>query len=192
MTCEEVARLIESGIPGAQATVKDLTGTGDHFSAVVVAKAFDDKSPLKTHRFPDIREKLRDAMNGKYEKCLKKLPSFAEQFVMHWKNQTFKNDVDGVNEKLFLRETSCAVSSFLVADCVFPTVREIQDYAQRNPGTVEEDAVVKAQRRALKEWLNKVESAVARIQNIEAELKKQPEPPRDTSTLGGVPWKQAL
>jgi stress-induced morphogen len=45
-----VAALIESGIPGARAEVKDLTGTGDHFSAVVTAEAFAGKGLLQQHR----------------------------------------------------------------------------------------------------------------------------------------------
>lgn len=44
MTPEELQRLIESGIPGAQAYV---TGDGYKFEAVVVSKAFEGLSMLK-------------------------------------------------------------------------------------------------------------------------------------------------
>jgi stress-induced morphogen len=50
VTTDEVKRLIEEGIPGATATVGDLTGTGDHFKAEVVAAAFRGKSMIEQHR----------------------------------------------------------------------------------------------------------------------------------------------
>ena len=62
MTCDEVAKLIEAGIEGAKASVKDLTGTGDHFSAEVVATEFDGKSALQRHRM--VYAALGDAMQG--------------------------------------------------------------------------------------------------------------------------------
>jgi stress-induced morphogen len=50
MTTDEVKQLIERGIPGAVATVTDLTGTGDHFKAEVHAAAFADKSMIQQHQ----------------------------------------------------------------------------------------------------------------------------------------------
>lgn len=50
MTTDEVKRLIEAGIEGAEASVTDLTGTGDHFRADVVAAAFDGKSMIQQHK----------------------------------------------------------------------------------------------------------------------------------------------
>ena len=47
MQNEEVARLIEEGLPGSQVTV---TGDGRHFEAVVVNEAFAGKSPLQKQR----------------------------------------------------------------------------------------------------------------------------------------------
>lgn len=50
MTTDEVKQLIEKGIPGAAATVSDLTGTGDHFRADVVSVAFQGKTMIEQHQ----------------------------------------------------------------------------------------------------------------------------------------------
>lgn len=48
---EELERLLRQGIPGAtEVVVKDLTGTRDHFEALVVAEGFAGKSRLERHR----------------------------------------------------------------------------------------------------------------------------------------------
>jgi stress-induced morphogen len=46
----EIQRRIEAAIPGAQVDVEDYTGGGDHFRAVVRAKAFDGLSRIEQHR----------------------------------------------------------------------------------------------------------------------------------------------
>ncbi|MBX7100980.1 MAG: BolA/IbaG family iron-sulfur metabolism protein [Myxococcaceae bacterium] len=45
-----IARRIEAALPGAQVTVRDLTGTGDHFEAQVVSAAFQGKSMVEQHQ----------------------------------------------------------------------------------------------------------------------------------------------
>lgn len=50
MTTDEVAALIEKGLPGARASVTDLTGTGDHFKAEVIAAGFQGKSMIEQHQ----------------------------------------------------------------------------------------------------------------------------------------------
>lgn len=62
MTADEVKQKIEAGIPGASVTVKDLTGTSDHFSAVVIAPAFAGKSVMQMHRM--VYAALGEAMKG--------------------------------------------------------------------------------------------------------------------------------
>lgn len=62
LTTDDVARLIEVGIPGAKATVTDMTGTSDHFDATVVAAAFDGKSLIQQTRM--VYAALGDAMHG--------------------------------------------------------------------------------------------------------------------------------
>ncbi|HEX4109812.1 MAG TPA: BolA/IbaG family iron-sulfur metabolism protein [Solirubrobacteraceae bacterium] len=49
-TADELKRRIEEAIPGAQAQVQDTTGTGDHFQATIVAKAFAGRSRIEQHR----------------------------------------------------------------------------------------------------------------------------------------------
>ena len=50
LTTEDVQKMIESHISGAQVVVRDLTGTSDHFAVRVVSKAFEDKSLVQQHQ----------------------------------------------------------------------------------------------------------------------------------------------
>lgn len=50
MTTDEIQRLIEAGLPGAQVKVTDTTGTGDHFAAVVKAPQFTGKTLVQQHQ----------------------------------------------------------------------------------------------------------------------------------------------
>lgn len=50
LTCEEVAALIELGIPGASVEVKDMTGTSDHFDVAVIADAFEGVGLVQRHQ----------------------------------------------------------------------------------------------------------------------------------------------
>jgi acid stress-induced BolA-like protein IbaG/YrbA len=47
MMPEQIAELIEAGIPGCTATVE---GDGTHFSAVVISEEFAGKSPVQQHQ----------------------------------------------------------------------------------------------------------------------------------------------
>jgi stress-induced morphogen len=49
-TPDELKSRIEEAIPGAQATVEDLTGGGDHFRAEVVSERFDGLSRIDQHK----------------------------------------------------------------------------------------------------------------------------------------------
>jgi stress-induced morphogen len=49
-TTDDLKQRIEAAIPGSQAQVTDLTGTGDHFRASVVAAEFADLSRIAQHR----------------------------------------------------------------------------------------------------------------------------------------------
>ena len=49
-TAEELKTRIEEAIPGASASVEDLTGGGDHFRAEVVSERFEGLSRLEQHR----------------------------------------------------------------------------------------------------------------------------------------------
>ncbi len=50
MDAHEIERLIKEGIPGAQVTIEDLRGDGDHYAAHVVAAAFAGKSRVQQHQ----------------------------------------------------------------------------------------------------------------------------------------------
>jgi stress-induced morphogen len=49
-TPQELKERIETALPGATATVEDLTGGGDHFRAEVVSDRFDGLSRIEQHR----------------------------------------------------------------------------------------------------------------------------------------------
>jgi stress-induced morphogen len=49
-TAEEIRVNIEATLPGATVLVDDYTGTGDHFSAVVVSDRFTGLGRVEQHR----------------------------------------------------------------------------------------------------------------------------------------------
>ena len=49
-TSSELKQRIEAAIPGAVASVEDLTGGGDHFRAEVVSDSFDGLSRIQQHK----------------------------------------------------------------------------------------------------------------------------------------------
>ncbi len=51
-----------AAFPNAQVDVTDLTGTQDHFQAVVIASAFDGKSRIEQHKL--VYAALGELMNG--------------------------------------------------------------------------------------------------------------------------------
>ncbi len=62
MIAEEIRVQIESALPGSRVEVRDTTGTGDHFEAVVVAAQFAGKNVVEQHRM--IYSILGSAMAG--------------------------------------------------------------------------------------------------------------------------------
>ena len=50
VTTEYVRDRILAALPGATVTVHDDTGTGDHFSAIVVSDAFSGRSRVEQHK----------------------------------------------------------------------------------------------------------------------------------------------
>ena len=50
MTPEEVKKRIELLAPGTEAQVMDLTGTQDHYQAVVISSVFEGKMMIEQHR----------------------------------------------------------------------------------------------------------------------------------------------
>ncbi len=54
--------LLHAAFPDARVEVADLTGTQDHFQALVVTRAFEGKSRVDQHRM--VYAALGDLMNG--------------------------------------------------------------------------------------------------------------------------------
>jgi stress-induced morphogen len=47
---DELKQRIEQALPGAQVSVEDLNGTGDHFRAEVVSDRFEGLSRIEQHK----------------------------------------------------------------------------------------------------------------------------------------------
>jgi stress-induced morphogen len=59
---EVIQNKLLAAFPGAQVDVTDLTGTQDHFQAVVVAREFNGKSRVDQHKM--VYAALGDMMDG--------------------------------------------------------------------------------------------------------------------------------
>ena len=59
----EIEELIAKGIPGARVEVRDYTGGGDHFEAMVVSETFEDKTLVERHQA--VYNALGDAMRAR-------------------------------------------------------------------------------------------------------------------------------
>lgn len=62
MRKEDIASKIQAALPDAVVELRDLTGTADHWEAVVVSQAFAGKSMLQQHRL--VFDALADEMKG--------------------------------------------------------------------------------------------------------------------------------
>jgi acid stress-induced BolA-like protein IbaG/YrbA len=63
MEASEIQQMIARGIPGAHVEVRDYTGGGDHFEALVVSASFEGKSLVERHQ--DVYNALGDAMRAR-------------------------------------------------------------------------------------------------------------------------------
>jgi acid stress-induced BolA-like protein IbaG/YrbA len=45
-----IQKTVETALPGAEAQVRDMTGTNDHFELLVISSAFEGKGPVDRHR----------------------------------------------------------------------------------------------------------------------------------------------
>ena len=62
MAATEIEQLIKEGIPGAQVTIEDLRGDGDHYAAYVVSDAFVGKNRVQQHQM--VYQALQGRMGG--------------------------------------------------------------------------------------------------------------------------------
>jgi stress-induced morphogen len=63
MDAAEIERLIKTGIPDAQVTIRDLAGDRDHYAATVIAASFRGKSRVQQHQL--VYQALKGEMGGK-------------------------------------------------------------------------------------------------------------------------------
>jgi stress-induced morphogen len=61
MDPKEIETMIARGIPDAQVEVRDYTGGGDHFEALVVSPSFEGKGLIERHQL--VYQALGDAMH---------------------------------------------------------------------------------------------------------------------------------
>lgn len=59
MQANEIQALIEAGLPGSVAEIRDLAGDGEHYAAVVTAPQFAGKSRVVQHKL------VYDALGGR-------------------------------------------------------------------------------------------------------------------------------
>lgn len=62
MPQEELTRLIEEGLPGAEVRIEDLRGDGDHYAAHIVYEGFRGKSRVQQHQM--VYKSLKGRMGG--------------------------------------------------------------------------------------------------------------------------------
>ena len=62
MKAEAIAAKIRVALPDATVELRDLTGTEDHWEAVIVSDAFRGKSPIQRHRM--VFDALAEEMKG--------------------------------------------------------------------------------------------------------------------------------
>ena len=49
-SAQQIQKVVEAGLPGAEVQVTDLTGTSDHYQLTVVSSQFEGKGPVERHR----------------------------------------------------------------------------------------------------------------------------------------------
>ncbi len=62
MDADEISRLIKEGIPGAEVTIADMRGDGDHYAARVVAAEFAGLPRVRQHQM--VYASLQGRMGG--------------------------------------------------------------------------------------------------------------------------------
>ena len=59
---DDIARRIETALPGARLAIRDLTGTRDHYAIDVVSASFAGMPSIQRHRA--VHSALRDVLGG--------------------------------------------------------------------------------------------------------------------------------
>lgn len=77
---EEIEKRIAQAMPEAEVVVQDLTGTSDHFQALVISDAFDGKTMIQQHQM--VYQALGDLMKEAIHALA--IKTFTPE---QWKNQ---------------------------------------------------------------------------------------------------------
>jgi stress-induced morphogen len=66
MKAEAIAAKIRAAMPDARVELQDLTGTEDHWKAVVISDAFRGKTPMQRHRmvFAALSEEMKGPIHA--------------------------------------------------------------------------------------------------------------------------------
>ncbi len=66
ISLDRIKTSILAALPGADVTVEDATGSGDHFSVVVVATQFEGKTRVEQHQlvYAPLRRDLEGAIHA--------------------------------------------------------------------------------------------------------------------------------
>ncbi|RMH38195.1 MAG: BolA family transcriptional regulator [Deltaproteobacteria bacterium] len=72
MDPQDIESKIRAALPDARVTLRDLTGTRDHWEATVVSAAFEGKSRIERHRivFDALAEELKGPIHALTLKAL--------------------------------------------------------------------------------------------------------------------------
>ena len=62
MAVEELEALIKEAFPGAEVSIQDMRGDGDHYAATVVSAAFKGKTRVQQHQM--VYAALKGKMGG--------------------------------------------------------------------------------------------------------------------------------
>ena len=66
MEPSEIQKIIQEKIPGCEVMVEDLTGTKDHFQAIVVSDQFAGLNMVKQHQmvYAALQEQMKEAIHA--------------------------------------------------------------------------------------------------------------------------------
>lgn len=66
MSPEQIQALIQQALPGSEVEVQDMTGTQDHFQALVISPAFLGKSMVEQHQmvYRALGENMKQAIHA--------------------------------------------------------------------------------------------------------------------------------
>ncbi len=66
MDTQDIQKMIETALPGAQVFVEDLVGDGDHLQAIVISELFQGKTLLQQHQmiYTPLREILKENLHA--------------------------------------------------------------------------------------------------------------------------------